>query len=71
MEPKLLDCVALTADMPEKRLTRGQVGTIVEDLAPGIFLVEFSDDSGRTYAMEELSEPQFLVLRYEPLSAAA
>lgn len=71
MEPKLLDCVALTDDLPMKRLTRGQVGVTVEDLAPGVFLVEFSDDTGCTYGLEELSEQQFVVLRYEPSPAVA
>jgi hypothetical protein len=42
---KLLDVVALTEEMPEKRLRRGQVGTIVEVLAHGVFEVEFADIS--------------------------
>src|SRR4051812_46361829 len=45
---QLLD-VALTEDLPERGLRRGQVGTVVEDLAPGVFEVEFSDNQGRTY----------------------
>jgi hypothetical protein len=32
---KLLDVVALTVDLPEYNLWRGQVGTIVEMLAGG------------------------------------
>jgi hypothetical protein len=47
---RLLDVVALTADRPEKRLIRGQVGTVVELLSGGAYEVEFSDDDGRTYA---------------------
>ena len=40
---KLLDVVALTVDLPEYRLWRGQVGTVVEILAGGAaFEVEFS-----------------------------
>jgi hypothetical protein len=46
----LLDVVALTADVPENGLLRGQVGTVVERLGPGIFEIEFCDDEGRTYA---------------------
>lgn len=34
---KLLEVVALTEDMPDKHLLRGQVGTIVEQLAPNVF----------------------------------
>ena len=33
---KLLDVVALTVDLPDKGLVRGQVGTVVEELAPGV-----------------------------------
>jgi len=32
---KLLDVVALTVDLPEYNLWRGQVGTVVEILAEG------------------------------------
>jgi len=47
---KLLDVVALTVDLPEYNLWRGQVGTVVEELASGTaFEVEFSDRNGRTY----------------------
>lgn len=62
---KVLDVVALTADLLEKGLVRGQVGTIVEVLAPGVFEVEFSDDEGRTFAMLSLRENQLLVLHYD------
>ncbi|MGB9754981.1 MAG: hypothetical protein C0183_22410 [Roseiflexus castenholzii] len=33
--PHVLDVVALLEDLPDRRLRRGQVGTIVEELAPG------------------------------------
>jgi len=49
-EIKLLDVVALTEDLPEKGLVRGQIGTVVELLAPNVYEVEFSDNEGRTYA---------------------
>ena len=61
----LLDVVALTKDIPTHRLRRGQVGTIVEELAPNVFEVEFSDNHGRTYAMLPLDSKQLLVLHYE------
>jgi len=68
---KLLDVVALTEDIPEKNLVRGQVGTVVEELAPGVYEVEFSDsNTGQTYAMLALRAEQLLPLRYEPSSAA-
>ncbi|MCP4107401.1 MAG: DUF4926 domain-containing protein [Desulfobacteraceae bacterium] len=40
---KLLDIVALTEDMPDIRLYRGQVGTIVEKYESDVFEVKFSD----------------------------
>jgi hypothetical protein len=51
---KLLDVVALTEDIPHEGLYRGQVGTVVEILAPDVYEVEFSDDQGQTYAMKAL-----------------
>ena len=67
---QLLDVVALTEDLPERGLARGQVGTVVEALAPGVYEVEFSDDEGRTYAMLALRAEQLLVLHYRPLQVA-
>ncbi len=66
---ELFDVVALAADFPEKGLPRGQVGTVVETLAPGVFEVEFTDESGRTYAQAALPEDGLIVLRYEPQPA--
>jgi hypothetical protein len=41
---KLLDVVALTVDLPEYNLWRGQVGTVVDILAgSAAYEVEFSD----------------------------
>ncbi len=64
---KLLDTIALTVDIPEKGLIRGQVGTIVEILDEGIYEVEFSDLHGRTYAMLPLKEDQMMRLHHEPV----
>jgi len=66
---KLLDVVALTVDLPEYNLWRGQVGTVVEILAGGAaFEVEFSDRKGRTYESVGLRPGQIMVLRFEPAS---
>ena len=66
----LLDVVALTVDLPEVNLRRGQVGTIVDILAGGAaFEVEFSDRQGCTYASLGLRPDQMMVLRYEPVTA--
>lgn len=61
----LLDVVALTEDLPEQGLRRGQVGTVVEELAADVFEVEFSDNEGRTYALLPLRAGQLIVLHYE------
>lgn len=64
---KLLDVVALTVDLPQYNLWRGQVGTIVEMLADGAaFEVEFNDRNGRTYESVGLRPEQIMVLRFDP-----
>jgi hypothetical protein len=63
----LLDIVALKTPLPEHNLLAGQVGTIVEILAPEVYEVEFSDDEGQTYAMQALPAHQLLKLHYKPL----
>jgi hypothetical protein len=66
---KLLDVVALTVNLPEFNLCRGQVGTVVEILADGrAFEVEFSDRTGRTYESLGLRPEQIMVLHFEPVS---
>ncbi len=70
-ELELLSVVALTKDLPEKELRRGQVGTIVENLASGIYEVEFSDDQGRTYALLALPADQLMRLYHQPQHHAA
>jgi hypothetical protein len=59
----LLAAVALVRDLPERGLLRGQVGTIVEALDDATALVEFSDDSGRAYAIVPCPREALLVLR--------
>jgi membrane protein implicated in regulation of membrane protease activity len=66
----LLDIVAVTADIREKAIERGQVGTVVDILDGGRYEVEFSDDEGRTYAQAALAGDQLIVLRYRPRHAA-
>jgi hypothetical protein len=46
----VLDVVSLLVDVPEHGLVRGNLGTVVDELGDEFFEVEFSDDSGRTYA---------------------
>ncbi len=66
---KLLDVVALTVDLQDYNLGRGQVGTVVEILADGkAFEVEFSDREGRTFESLGLRPEQIMVLHFEPTS---
>jgi len=61
----LLSPVALIEDVPNHGLTKGQIGTVVEYLqrdGEDALLVEFSDDTGRTYAMADLKPSQLLAL---------
>jgi uncharacterized protein DUF4926 len=59
---KLLDTVALINDVPERKLKKGEVGTVVEILGPDVFEVEFSNDAGQTYAELALRDEQLITL---------
>ena len=65
----LLDVVALLDDLPDRRVIAGQVGTIVEILAEGVYEVEFSGNDGHTYASLALKTEQLMVLHYAPVTA--
>ena len=69
LEP--LTVVALLDNIADHNLLRGQVGTIVERLAPSVYEVEFSDDAGQTYATLALRADQLLQLHHEPAHLAA
>ena len=67
---KSLDVVALLVDKSDEGLVVGQVGTVVEVLAPDVYEVEFLDSKGKTIAVAELKRPEVLVLKHEPAVAA-
>jgi len=67
---ELLCVVALMRDVPEAGLVSGQVGTIVEMVAPEVFEVEFSDDVGRTYASLALRASDLLRLHHKRVHQA-
>ena len=69
-EIELLDVVALTQDLPDRQLVKGQVGTVVEIFEPGVFEVEFSDEEGETYAQLAVEEDALLLLHNHPVKAA-
>ena len=66
---ELLDVVALTESFPDHLLHVGQVGTVVEELAPDVYEVEFSDDDGRPYAMLPVEAGKLMKLRHAPVAA--
>ncbi len=67
-----LDPVALTQDIPEYNLHRGQVGTVVEVFNDGkAFEVEFADLNGRTYELLAVEPSKLMVLHYGPEAIAA
>ena len=68
-EIKLLDVVALTQDVPEHNLKRGEEGTVVEILSNGeAYEVEFSDDNGQMYKCLSFPPSQLKVIHDEPIS---
>lgn len=62
----LLDVVVLKESLSDHHLQAGQVGTIVEILAPDVYEIDFSDDYGQTYVMLPLHASQLLKLHYIP-----
>ncbi len=67
---KLLDVVATLNDVPEVHLTKGQVGTVVDELSGDVVLVEFADLSGAAYAIEPISVKNLIELHHAPAMAA-
>jgi hypothetical protein len=70
-ELETLSVVASLEDLADKALLHGQIGTIVQRLAAGLYEVEFSDDGGRTYAQLPLRSDQLLQLHHKPSQEAA
>ena len=65
---KLLDVVALTQDVPEHNLKRGDIGTVVEILSNGeAYEVEFSDDNGQMYKCLSFRASQLQVIHDDPI----
>jgi hypothetical protein len=59
---KLLDTVAVVADVPELGLAAGEVGAVVDDLGGNAFEVEFVDPDGTTYGLHTLRANQLVAL---------
>lgn len=70
-ELKFLSVVALLEDVADHDLLRGQAGTVVERLAPGVYEVEFSGDDGRSYATLPMRADQLPQFHHQPSHQAA
>jgi hypothetical protein len=68
-EIKLFSVIALLCDIYDKKLQKGQVGTIVEQLATDTFEVEFCDKNGQTIVTASVNIDQILVLHYDLIAA--
>jgi hypothetical protein len=70
-EIKENDVIALLTDLPQHRLRRGDVGTVIEVFAqteqhPGGYLIEFVAESGEVYAQADITDPsQIMQLRFK------
>lgn len=56
MTLRLLDVIVLGRDLPDVRLKRGDLGTIVEIYKPGVFDIEFQTMDGRALAVVTLTD---------------
>ena len=69
---KLLDVVALTQDVPEHDLKRGDIGTVVEILSNGeAYEVEFSNAYGQMSKCVSFLVSQLRVIPHEQIKADA
>lgn len=66
---EILDVVILMEALPNLNLRKGELGTIVEILDKDVFLVEFADTKGVTYAMTTLDSSILMKVYYEPVAA--
>jgi hypothetical protein len=60
------DVVALLRDKPDQGLRRGWVGTLLLELAPGVWEVEFADQAGRTVVTAPCEAAELLALQLDP-----
>jgi hypothetical protein len=67
----LLDVVALTEDIPEHHLWRGEIGAIVECYPNDGYDVEFVAQDGYTYALVTLRKHQLMNLKQKRVHSDA
>ncbi|HXL56197.1 MAG TPA: DUF4926 domain-containing protein [Chitinophagaceae bacterium] len=63
---KELEVVALLTALPEERLSKGAIGTVVHVYNSNFYEVEFADLKGQTYALLTLPAEKLLLLKHEP-----
>jgi len=66
---ELFDVVVLTEAIPSYNLRKGVLGTIVEILYEEVFLIEFADTKGVSYAIVPIKSSSLMKVYYEPLLA--
>lgn len=69
-EIQVLDVVALTMDIPQYKLSRGEIGAVVECYPNDGYEVEFIALDGYTYALVALRGNQLIPLRQKPQRTA-
>lgn len=57
-----IDVVALTQDLPELGLNKGETGTVVDISESEVYLVEFSNENGEAIALESLKREQITLV---------
>ncbi|CCH52577.1 hypothetical protein BN8_01588 [Fibrisoma limi BUZ 3] len=67
-EFNLLDVVVLLIDIPEAKLRKGNLGTIVDVFENNEYLVEFADLNGIMYALPVISADRLLKVYQEPVT---
>ena len=50
-----IDIVALTQDLPELGLNKGEMGTVVDKSQSGMFLIEFSNKNLKLFQCQNLT----------------
>ena len=71
------DVVALTEEIETEhqetkqplRLRCGQVGTVLMTFENDVYLIDFANSDGQTYAMETITAKKLMLLFYEPIAA--
>lgn len=63
----LLDVVVLLKDIPDAKIRKGSLGTVVETFTDDVYLIEFADSKGVTYAMPVIPASQLMKVHQEPV----